>query len=105
MSKIDVYKFGGVAVGSEEAIRIAAAHVQRAAPRVAVVVSAMNGVTDLLLTAASAALRRDREGWERAADDFERRHAEVVNMLITSPDGLVEEIANAVRELKAMCES
>src|SRR5205823_5459600 len=48
MPKIDVYKFGGVAVGSAEAIRVAAGHVKRAAPGVAVVVSAMNGITDLL---------------------------------------------------------
>ena len=105
MSKIDVYKFGGVAVGSAEAIGIAAAHVKRAAPRVAVVVSAMNGMTDLLLAASHAALRRDRDGWERAAGDFEQRHIEIVNTLITSSNALREEIANAARELKAMCES
>src|SRR5438105_4001728 len=36
--KPQVYKFGGVAVGSAEAIRRAVAHVRRAAPNVAVVV-------------------------------------------------------------------
>jgi aspartokinase/homoserine dehydrogenase 1 len=105
MSKIDVYKFGGVAVGSAEAIRVATDHVKRAAPRVAVVVSAMNGVTDLLLTAANAALRRDRDGWERAANDFERRHADIVNTLLDSPNAMHDEIAGAAHELSAMCES
>ena len=105
MSKIDVYKFGGVAVGSAEAIRIAAGHVKRAAPRVAVVVSAMNGVTDLLLNASQAAVRRDREAWERAAVDFEQRHVDVVKTLLTSPDALLDEIAAATHELTAMCES
>src|SRR5437763_4041287 len=105
MSKIDVHKFGGVAAGSAEAIGIAAAHVQRAAPRVAVVVSAMNGVTDLLRAASQAALRRDRDGWERAAQSFELRHADIVNTLIKSPASLLDEIANASRELRAMCES
>ncbi|HET8796426.1 MAG TPA: aspartate kinase, partial [Thermoanaerobaculia bacterium] len=60
---VDVFKFGGVAVGSAEAIQIAAAHVQRgisATNRVAAVVSAANGVTDMLLAAAQAALRNDR---------------------------------------------
>src|SRR5437762_11546334 len=105
MSKIDVYKFGGVAVGSAEAIRIAGEHVKRAAPRVAVVVSAMNGVTDLLLTASNAALQRDRGTYERAADDFEARHVDIVNTLIKSPAALREEIATASRDLKAMCDS
>ena len=82
MPKIDVYKFGGVAVGSAEAIRVAAAHVKRAAPGVAVVVSAMNGVTDLLLAAANAALAGDRESIERAARDFEQRHVDVVKELL-----------------------
>jgi aspartokinase/homoserine dehydrogenase 1 len=105
MSKIDVYKFGGVAVGSAEAFRIAGDHVKRAAPRVAVVVSAMNGVTDLLLAASSAALRRDRSAWESAASDFEKRHADVVDEILDHPTALHEEIASAAHELKAMCES
>ena len=104
MSKIDVYKFGGVAVGSADAIRVAAEHVKRAAPRVAVVVSAMNGVTDLLLAASTAALRRDRDAWEKAAGDFEQRHVEVIDALLKSRT-LHEEVSAAARELKAMCES
>ena len=48
MEKPDVFKFGGVAVGNAEAIRLAAGHIGRVAPNVAVVVSAMNGITDLL---------------------------------------------------------
>jgi len=105
MSKIDVYKFGGVAVGSAEAIRVAGEHVKRAAPRVAVVVSAMNGVTDMLLAASSAALRRDRDAWERAANDFEKRHVDVINEILEHPAALREEIASAAHELTAMCES
>jgi aspartokinase/homoserine dehydrogenase 1 len=103
MSKIDVYKFGGVAVGSAEAIRVAAAHVQRVAPRVAVVISAMNGVTDLLLAAANAAENGDREAYEKATNDFESRHVDVVNELkLTTLD---DEIANATHQLRSMCDS
>ena len=105
MSKIDVYKFGGVAVGSAEAIRVAADHVKRAAPRVAVVVSAMNGVTDMLLAASSAALRRDQDAWEKAADDFEQRHNDVIDEILRSKTALRDEVTSAARELKAMCES
>src|SRR5205814_821312 len=105
MPKIEVYKFGGVAVGSAEAIRIAAAHVRRAAPGVAVVVSAMNGVTDLLLAAANAALAGDRESIERAARDFEQRHIDVVKELLDEPAALLEEIQASAHELRSMCES
>ncbi|MDP9359968.1 MAG: hypothetical protein M3P29_00815 [Acidobacteriota bacterium] len=65
-SRPEVFKFGGVAVGNADAIRIALAHVRRAAPGVAVVVSAMNGITDLLLEAGQAALRQDRARCEEA---------------------------------------
>ena len=51
---MQVYKFGGVAVGSAGAILTAVKHVQRAAPGVAAVVSAANGVTDMLLDAGQA---------------------------------------------------
>jgi aspartokinase/homoserine dehydrogenase 1 len=105
MPKIDVYKFGGVAVGSAEAIRVAAAHVKRAVPGVAVVISAMSGVTDLLLAAANAALAGDHESIERAARDFEQRHVEVVKELIDEPDALLEEIDTSAHELRSMCES
>ncbi|HEX8254303.1 MAG TPA: aspartate kinase [Thermoanaerobaculia bacterium] len=82
MSNINVYKFGGVAVGSAEAIRAAVEHVRRAAPRVAVVVSAANGVTDLLLDAAQAALRGDRDASGSRAAQFEARHHELIAALI-----------------------
>jgi aspartokinase len=105
MPKIEVYKFGGVAVGSADAIRTAAAHVKRAAPGVAVVVSAMNGVTDMLLAAANAALRRDRDACERAALEFEKRHTDVIEELLRSPKALLDELAASAHELRSMCES
>lgn len=107
-SPIDVYKFGGVAVGTPEAVRAAAGHVERAAPNVAVVVSAMNGVTDLLLDTAQAALRRDRGRWEAAAREFETRHTSLVTALFPSKaraGELRERIAEATHELRAMAES
>jgi aspartokinase/homoserine dehydrogenase 1 len=103
-----VYKFGGVAVGTAAAIRAAVAHVQRAAPNVAVVVSAMNGVTDLILEAAQAALRRDRGGWEAAAAVFQSRHDAMIGELIASKPrarALREQIAESAREMRAMTES
>jgi aspartokinase/homoserine dehydrogenase 1 len=107
MSSTEVYKFGGVAVGSAEAIRVAAAHVRRAAAngRIAVVVSAMNGVTDLLLEAAQSALRRDREQSERAAAAFADKHAKLIDELFGPKHALHAMVDESVHELRAMTES
>ncbi|HKO59156.1 MAG TPA: bifunctional aspartate kinase/homoserine dehydrogenase I [Thermoanaerobaculia bacterium] len=107
MSSTDVYKFGGVAVGSAEAIRIAAAHVRRAAAngRIAVVVSAMNGVTDLLLDAAQSALRRDREQSEHAATAFAQKHALLIDELFGPKHALHAMVDESAHELRAMTES
>jgi bifunctional aspartokinase / homoserine dehydrogenase 1 len=104
----EVYKFGGVAVGSAAAIRAAVAHVRRVAPNVAVVVSAMNGVTDLILDAAQAGLRGDRARWEAASAEFEARHVAMIGELISSKSrakALREQIAEWAREMRAMTES
>ncbi|HEV7572239.1 MAG TPA: bifunctional aspartate kinase/homoserine dehydrogenase I [Thermoanaerobaculia bacterium] len=90
------------------AIRIAIAHVRRAAPNVAVVVSAMNGMTDLLLEAGQAALRRDKSLCEEIAAEFESRHIALVDDLIASKrraEDLRDLICEFARELRSMMES
>jgi aspartokinase/homoserine dehydrogenase 1 len=107
-SRPEVFKFGGVAVGNADAIRVALAHVSRAAPGVAVVVSAMNGITDLLLESGQAALRRDRARCDDAAAQVESRHRALVAELVASPDranALNAAITESVRELRSMTES
>jgi bifunctional aspartokinase / homoserine dehydrogenase 1 len=107
-SRPEVFKFGGVAVGDAEAIRIALGHVRKSAPNVAVVVSAMNGVTDLLLDAGQAALRRDVARCENAASEFESRHLALVAELIGSKrraDELNEFVRHSVHEMRSMMES
>ena len=104
----DVYKFGGVAVGNADAIRIAAAHVKGAAPRVAVVVSAMTGITDLLHEVAQAALRGDREAYGGGARSFESRHNEVVADLMRTKrdtEPLLGMIRASTAELLSMADS
>ena len=106
--KLDVYKFGGVAVGSAEAIALAATHVGKAAPRVAAVVSAANGVTDLLLDAAQAALRDDRAAFFAKAKQFEMRHEELIAALFRTParaERLRKIVSDASHEMRSMCES
>jgi bifunctional aspartokinase / homoserine dehydrogenase 1 len=92
---IDVYKFGGVAVGSAEAIQTAVRHV-RQVRRVVVVVSAMNGITDLLINAGNAALAGDRAAADKAARTFKQRHTSLLPELFRA--------ARTCRELKSLVE-
>ena len=105
---IEVFKFGGVAVGSAEAIRAAVEHVRRAAPRVAAVVSAANGVTDSLHDTAQSALRGDRDAYLAAATRFETRHHDLIAGVI-SQRARAEELRKAVlesaNEMRSMAES
>jgi aspartokinase/homoserine dehydrogenase 1 len=108
LSELHVYKFGGVAVGSPDAIRTAAAHVRKAAPRVAAVVSAANGVTDLLLEAAQSALRDDRAGSITAAKKFEMRHDELIDALIGNRPRAAKLhtlVSDFSHEMRSMCDS
>ncbi|HKS24671.1 MAG TPA: bifunctional aspartate kinase/homoserine dehydrogenase I [Thermoanaerobaculia bacterium] len=104
----NVFKFGGVAVGSADAIRRAVVHVRAAAPNVAVVVSAMNGVTDLLLDAGQAALGGERARCEAAVAEFETRHFALIDEVIGGRDAaerLRETIGAAAHEMRSMTES
>jgi bifunctional aspartokinase / homoserine dehydrogenase 1 len=102
-----VFKFGGTSVGSVEAIRLAAGHVQEHKPAV-VVVSAMRGVTDLLLDAGRHALAGHRERFLEAVDAFGTRHIDLVRHLIDtrrSTSQLESEIDRMVERLTAIGES
>src|SRR4051812_30264630 len=79
-----VFKFGGTSVGSLEALRLARQHVQAHKGPLAIVVSAMNGVTDLLLQGAEAAARGDRDRAEALAAEFEARHMTIAEQLLTT---------------------
>lgn len=70
MERLELYKFGGVAMGTPDAVRGAAERVAAAPARLAVVVPAISGVTDLLLAAAQAALAGDEAGYRGAAERF-----------------------------------
>ena len=102
---VDVYKFGGAAMGDADAVRMAADHVRAGGPRLAVIISAMQGITDLLHGAARAAVQRDAFAWEAAGEEFEKRHRAVVGDLLRQRKRLNSEIGQSVRELRAMCES
>jgi bifunctional aspartokinase / homoserine dehydrogenase 1 len=102
---VDVFKFGGVAVGSADALRRAAAHVAHAPGKVIAVVSAMNGVTDLLLDAARSALARDSDAYAKAAAEFESRHTALAKEVLKKPQKMLDEVRASAADLRAMCDS
>ncbi len=77
-------KFGGTSMGSAERIRVAAriAAEEKARRPVAVVVSAMSGVTDLLIDTLRHAEVGDREGMEVKLRQLEEKHLETCRELI-----------------------
>jgi aspartokinase/homoserine dehydrogenase 1 len=105
---IQVFKFGGTSVGSPDAVRLALARVREASPHVVAVVSAMSGITDLLISACEDALAGHVAEATETARSFGARHRDFVGHLITSRrlrDELEQVIADSTHELVAMCES
>src|ERR1700686_2085952 len=82
--KIQVMKFGGPSVGDAACIRRSATIVANAAREfsVAVVVSAMSGVTNRLIDAAHHAKCGDRDAGKTLADALRRQHAEALAVLV-----------------------
>jgi aspartate kinase len=90
-----VMKFGGTSVADAAAIRrlidiVTAARNNGARP--AVVVSAMAGVTDSLLTLAGEAVAGDQERVSDGTTALHRRHAEALNALVPASAGEVAEV-------------
>ena len=104
----NVYKFGGTSVGSADAIRLALTRIREAAPNVVSVVSAANGITDLLLSAARDAQRGKVAEARAAGEAFAARHRELVELLIATPhvvDELEREIDASTRKLMSTFDS
>jgi aspartate kinase len=84
MTDLLIMKFGGTSVGSAERIRAAAAIAvgeQRKRP-VAIVVSAMSKVTDLLLEILRRAEAGDRSGVDSDLEKLRKRHVETCHELL-----------------------
>jgi aspartokinase/homoserine dehydrogenase 1 len=84
-------KFGGTSVGNTERMKCAGDLVREHAERadVVVVVSAMGGVTDMLIRAANEASQGDREHWKGVRQELARRHREVADQLLTPAEQAV----------------
>ena len=106
-----VMKFGGTSVGSPDAITQAVDIVGTYSSqweRLAVVVSAMRGVTDILIKSAASAALGDEESYKSLISDLRNRHHSVIDELISNDKvhaqliGLIEE---HIDDLSAYCRS
>jgi aspartate kinase len=112
-----IMKFGGTSVGSVEAIGQAASVVlkyTRQWERLAVVVSAMNGVTDALIKSGEAAVSGDDATYQTIIADLRARHHAVVEALVpegervellTTIDGLLDGLAALCRSIHVLGEA
>jgi aspartokinase/homoserine dehydrogenase 1 len=87
MKSLLVMKFGGTSMGSAERIQVAAAicQQQREQWSVLAVVSAMSGVTDLLLGTLRHAEAGDEAGIESSVESLVARHEKTCRELLTDP--------------------
>ena len=107
-----VMKFGGTSVGTGERIanvaRIAAQTFSRSGTAPVVVVSAMSGVTDSLVRAATTAAAGDRRTFRLIRDELQQRHEQaIVDCGIDSEHGrgLRAEIDNLLNWFETLCQS
>jgi aspartate kinase len=103
-------KFGGTSVGDVSCIRRVVEIVQRAVLEtdLVVVVSAMSGVTNLLLAAARHAAKGDCGAAEVILDGIRRQHESAMNGLLILPDtrtALLERIDQILQEGGRLCEA
>jgi aspartate kinase len=100
-------KFGGTSVGNAERMRCAAEIVAEHARRaeVVVVVSAMGGVTDMLVRAANEASHGDREHWKSVRRELARRHREVADQLLSAGEqaSVLPRLAEQVGNFENLC--
>lgn len=106
-----VMKFGGTSVGSVAALKHVINIVKEARDRgdeVVVVVSAMSGVTDLLLSGAREAETGDVTTAARAHQEILARHTEVIEALLADTQWhgpVLAEIGALLEEFNSLCHS
>jgi aspartokinase/homoserine dehydrogenase 1 len=106
-----VIKFGGTSVGSSAAIGQAAriaANLRQAGHTVAIVTSAMSGVTDALLGGAAAAVRGERVHLRELTASLRTRHHAAAADLVRSPSetvAVLDPIDQRLEEFAMLCEA
>jgi aspartate kinase len=102
-----VMKFGGTSTGSEEALKRAADIVGEQASkwdRIVVVVSAMEGVTDMLIEIGERAISRDRGSFESIINELHHKLISIAGTVSTSQGPLLELIDARIAELTQICQ-
>ncbi len=107
-----VMKFGGTSVGTGERIanvaRIAAKTIAQTTTPPVVVVSAMSGVTDSLVRAATTAASGDKRTYRQIRDELQQRHDQAIADCVVDPElqrGLRAEIETLLNWFETLCQS
>jgi bifunctional aspartokinase / homoserine dehydrogenase 1 len=106
-----VMKFGGTSVGSPEAFEQTLEIIQQAQmewKRLVVVISAMSGVTDLLLKSAENAANGDGEFYQGAFKEILKRHDSVIQTFIQDQleqEQVHKEIAEIIEVFINLCQA
>jgi aspartate kinase len=97
-----VLKFGGTSVGDAEAIGRLVRHVTAAGQRgpAVVVVSALSGITDRLLTMTTAAAAGDEAAVDQGIGELQHRHDQVAREVLPDPAALRQAVAQELAELR-----
>ncbi len=101
-----VLKFGGTSVAHADQIKqVKDIIAGQASERMFVVVSALGGITDLLIKAAESAARRD-ERYSDIAREVEKRHIETIKTLIpvTKQSGILSRVKAELNTLDTLLE-
>lgn len=102
-------KFGGTSVGSAEALAQSAEIVRATKkdwPALAVIVSAMSGVTDLLLEGANTAANGDSETFRRLARELRTKHESAITGLLNSAmeqQAVRDRVFSCLAEFENLC--
>ena len=100
-----VMKFGGTSVGSVESIQNLKRIVEAEKKPVVVVVSALGGITDLLLKTSRLALNGD-EQWRQEFSAIKQRHFDMIDTLFDGDESrrepLTQTISSFFRELESI---
>jgi bifunctional aspartokinase / homoserine dehydrogenase 1 len=106
-----VMKFGGTSVGSVEAMTMVIDIIRKARndwPRLVVIASALNGVTNMLLDSANRSALGDRDAFRPAAEELRQRHEEMMTSLVTDPARRAQlrpEIHQLIDDFSSRCQA
>ena len=100
-------KFGGTSVADADCFARVLALIAdgRKKRRVAVVVSALGGVTDALIRAATVAARGKKSAWRTAKQEIETRHARIAEKMLTGEEQVrvSARLRGCLAQLEALC--